>query len=894
VSRTSPLPVQILTVSHLRDSLHREALVYSAQPLEDETLADPVSVPITSTLLSSRIGEVREQLDRIIRATTLKTTADLGALAAATRDLSRAVLPTRGMTEVLRAGAQPQLSVIQDTAGRIPWETLEERFFVCSHHTPTLYSPWEGEPGETRYCHACGNPVEPAGGYLALRYHLTHLAHGSGRMGRAGRRFLVVEDPRQDLCTDQKDPDGACRRHLDEIRNSLMSMGYQLEVRCGPNARIKSVLSTLERPDVVGLYYFGHGSFPPGGHEGQLDLADGPLVASQLEEAAPQTRFVFLNACSGAEQSDTWDLERQSRSIASALARGSRNKVIIAPIWPVIAAQAAQMAARFFQGAAEGQTASAALQEARLASQDRFQRGHPDIGWMSYRYFGNPDRPLPKPRDLPAVAVGAGIDPQQLFESGELNVDEFSFPIAEVLLRSARRRNLEGRERIDVADLAFGLLRRGDLLRYLLRREGSDPDALYERALVAARERGAASGVDPKTVGLAFPSVGAAERPRDVLSRFLQRWTGRSRDQFTDEVAELLAGARPSTVPQARDHEDNRITERGVLQQLFGTRFRTSITHLGLDPEILSRAESAGPLPVDANGAIRLDGLDDEATMVVRRAHELAQQRGTFPITHRLFLAALASDPNGFLARRIDARYGEQDATAARLYELMINSTPQALPHTRGLNHEACGRIVGPVLETARQENPDHLIGARELFRSFCKVMDPSFGTALADPEGIGIDLELLGSDEMEVVRRLRFEPEAWSTLLLASQLADRQGHGEILTPHLFAAMLADETGPAARAVRRAGHSARELQPRVLGMVGRRKDAQRRARHFTLGRRAGQIVQGALRVSAQAQHERVRPTDLFEAFCADGGGVVGQMLRGIGVDLSPHPDSGGK
>src|SRR5262249_16277203 len=161
-------------------------------------------------------------------------------------------------------------------------------------------------------------------------------------------------------------------------------------VLSGPNASLSRLRGALANPEVVGMYYFGHGCFPDDAAEGYLLLAGQEhLYASDIEEINPGIRFVFLNACWGAAAGSPWDLEKKaSRSVGHAFAEGNLSKVVIAPIWPLISTQAARAALTFFRQAVTNVPLAEALLEVRKESYQRYLQDEPDIGWMAYRYFG--------------------------------------------------------------------------------------------------------------------------------------------------------------------------------------------------------------------------------------------------------------------------------------------------------------------------------------------------------------------------------------------------------------------------------------------------------------------------------------------------------------------------
>src|SRR5262249_5255468 len=145
----------------------------------------------------------------------------------------------------------------------------------------------------------------------------------------------------------------------------------------------------------------GHGSSPVDGNEGYLVLKDGFLFARQIEEVAPAAKFVFLNACWSATAGRDWDIERRYRSVAEAFGRSDPGKGVIAPLWPVVNVQAAKMALDVIENTLNGVPLAEALHIGRENSLRRYDDGEPDISWMAYRYFGDPNKRLPGPMQEP-------------------------------------------------------------------------------------------------------------------------------------------------------------------------------------------------------------------------------------------------------------------------------------------------------------------------------------------------------------------------------------------------------------------------------------------------------------------------------------------------------------
>jgi len=931
--------------------------------------------------------------------------------------------------------------------------------------------------------------MELEGGKLALTYHLTHLVRGQSRAGGSGNRFLFIEDPTEELLSEANDPTGVCAHHLDELHGLIAQQGYTIELYRGPNATNQQVRDALSNPLVVGVYYFGHGFVPHNGTEGRLLLADGPLLARQIAEAAPTAKFVFLNACEGAAAGLEWDLEKGYRSVAEAFARGAPTKVVIAPLWPVVSVQAAETALEFFRHASQTSPLAEALKQARQYSLRHYEAGEPHLMWMAYRYFGNPNMTLPVLAEEPAVATG--VPESRVFDSdGQLDTEVFACAIDEILLRAAKRRNGQGRTRVTITDVLAGMIRKGDLTRFVLRQQGTDPDELYDT--IGARMEAELGGTSQASATTDVTASGDLEHlDEEQLRERLAKWIVRRQEEFTDDLVRLLEQTDQCAQQRSTRTEDRRIAEQDLLESLIADSTWAMLLPLGLPPasEVHRRLqERASSGTIDENGALSLASLDPTARAVIATAHTQAQQRGICPITNRVLFAAFLTEEEGYAARVCRRAGGDPEL----LFGLMIIATEEHPPRSFGLSPEACERIVMPVIEEATRSAADaRAITEKELFRAFCEQADSGFKEWLKQPcdeVGLEVDLDelklmdleeppppsaapedlleeldaaairivetahalaqeqgiypisnrlmlaafltdlhgyitrlfkkhhipaqtlcvellaaagggspqsfpldreagervvlpmlrraralvaptgrvtepvlfkafcevaepalkqalklppwrsdlealgseadlpsssdmeegglprpdldaassyasgpthpgsggsLRGSDDVQRFRRGQFEDSAWRALMESAQLARLQGGTVIRTPHLFAALIGDGSGPVGVALQRHHVQAEEMKARVLSLVPPQFLPPGAPRTIGLGEHAYQVVRGALQRAAAAGRTQVTEEDLLAAFFADGGGVVGDLLRGLGLEVLLHADGKG-
>jgi ATP-dependent Clp protease ATP-binding subunit ClpC len=871
-TRPPGILTQIVGVSHRRDDRGQEGLIFAPVPLAlDGVVPDQVFVPVKVQTLETLIEDVRRSMEELTqRALVGQKRGGLGIEAAAGR-LTRRALPPGGFAGLVASGVHPQLDLIQDVASDIPWEVLEETHFRCAKCRRLSFA----QQSESPYCPVCGELMEPAGGKLALCYHLAHLVRGRGRPGGDGNEFLFVEDPTEDLCDPKKDPAGVCAGHLGELRQVVERHGFTVNLLARRNATVGRVLRALENPALAGIYYFGHGYFPRGGDEGLLVLADGELQASQIEEAAPAARLVFLNACEGAATGRDWSLENRARSVAHAFARGGRGKVVIAPLCPVVNVQAAETALEFFRLASPSAPLGEALAQARRASFQRYEAGEAHLAWMAYRYFGDPNRALPAPVQRP-VAVEPGVAVAAVSRvfgaGGQLDTELFSFGIDEVLIRAAKRRNLQNRQLLSVTDFVCGLIRKGDLTRDVLRREGVDPDKLYEDA---------GAQPEPGAPAASAPKQGAEESLVGVVSR----WIVRAKEDFSEDLVRLLEDADRLAQQRTARAEDRRISEQDLLESLTpGGEWRKGMV-IQLPPAAaLARrlAEREAATQLDENGAISLAGLDRPARKIVETAHNLAQQRGVFPISNRLMLAALVEDKDGWGGRV--CRAAEIDAEL--LFLLMIAVTEaedkNRSPQSFGLSPDACQRIVLPVLEEAGRLAAGRPVGERELFRAFCAKAHEGFKEWLKKPP-MPVDLDALKDLDLQKEAPLNsLDAGARKIVDTAHALAQERGVFPIPNRLLLAAFVSDPQRHAAEVFQTNGILPAAVHAELVRSVrgGARVN-------FPLDEAACEksVTPVLERACQLAAGQPVSEKTLFQAFCQVAPPELKQWLREGGIDL---------
>jgi len=930
---------QILGVSTTTLGPKREGLLYRPSPVGDSGMSAE-QVEITTKLLNARILAVQRAINDLIdRALRGEPRGD-NRLDDESHALARCVLPEKGFAGLIAPGLHPQFDIYwKDVAAGIPWEAMEERYGRCPQCHKVAF--------DQAFCDKDGAQMERRVSKLALDYHLSHLVRGQSRPSGEGHRFLFIVDPTGDLRLPdaRRDPHDRRGRHADEIFELVGQRGYQTALLAGANANRDNVLRALKDPELIGVYYFGHGYYDRDTGDCGLRLADEELSAGEIEkEAAPVARFVFLNACEAAAAGSSLDLDNRPSNVANAFAQGSLNRVVIAPMWPVIDVQAAEAATEFFKLLLAGASVGESLGEIRKRSFDRYQRGEAHLLWLVYRLLGDPNRSLAVQRVAVTTRIlEAARAPEtakitiedetrieieeteetveevteplflnRVFDSdGQFNRELMSFTIDEVLLRAAKRRNMQGRQAVTITDFVAGLVRKGDLTRFALRAQGLKPDELYDRIgeyVETEIEQAGESEAEAKTLNL-NPDNPGEEEIRELFSM----WNVSARREFNPQLIEILQRADENAQWREARPDDRRVSEQDLLEALLGTGAWAPLQEIGLPAadEIKRSLARRGEFGIDENGWIPIspEVFDDRAQKLINDIHVLAQQRGVFPITNRLVLAALLTEESGFAARVCRQAGVDSELLCALVIATIVAETPQdpapVATLSFGLSLEACERILLPVIETARRLTPEgQLVGEKELFRAFCEKADPGFKNMLKallgddGPETLEADLDELkevdpGSDDL--LKGLT--PRARRSVRMAHAMAMQRGVRPISNRMMLAAFFANPHGCAARALTRRRLPAQELSEQLLNSTRGGAPQQ-----FPLDQAACERVVKPMIDRARAfadENGFVTEQTLFKAFCEVIEPELKNNLNSAAIDLDalineePSPPSSG-
>jgi hypothetical protein len=432
--------------------------------------------------------------------------------------------------------------------------------------------------------------------------------------------------------------------------------------------------------------------------------------------------------------------------------------------------------------------------------------------------------------------------------------------------------------------LAAWLIRKGDLTRYVLAREGIDPDELCSRV----REIDAGKPLPDQE------AVAALSEKED--GAVIAGWIMEKKKQSLPLLSTSLFD--PDEPATESDAAPGGVTEADVLRRLVSGETWEGLTAVGAPGgEIVNRRLEALSTEgiVDENGALRMEDLTPPARRILRRAHGLAQLKGLCPITHRVLLAAFMLEKESFAAAAVRRRGQSPKAVFAAMMETLGEDSPKSF----GLGFEACERILLPVLTEARKgETP---INDKSLFIAFCKKADPDFKQLIRTPP-ISLDLDEIrrkpvistpedfeGAGEPSSPRTTdtepsMFNPAVWRVIDHSARMARKDGWLEIRSPHVFAAMIECKLPPIIQMCRRNRIRTDKLKQLVLYVVAPKGEPAKPEGAPGMSENTRGIFTRAQRHAAADGRRQVNEDDLFRAFFEDGGGVVGEMLRRIGLE----------
>ena len=929
---------QRLVVYYKQHVDRRQTITYMPLPVT------PDQPPLPPTVRAADWDRIRQSVDLLhFQMHQLLTQAVCHAprnevgIEKTTRDLGRLVLPPGGFADLMVNGLHPCMDTTRDEMAAIPWESLEENYFQCpepqcGEHTDPL-QPVRGHP----VC-CSRHPVAmiPAGGKLALKYHLSHLVPSEGRPAGTGNLFLIINDPTGDLSVTGGATNSAVCEHVARLEQMLKAKGFSVMLLSGTNAGCEQVLQCIARPDLAGIYYFGHGLSPTCDGQGRLILSNGTIRACDIDECGTSARFVFLNACEAAAVTASTGVN-DSLSIAEAFARSGAGRVVIAPAWPIVTEQAVRCALTFFEKTCgSAMPFGHSLMHVRQESLKAYESGQPNACWMSYRYFGDPNGMLAEtavPPNLGKIGEIASCENRAFGADGRLKVGVFGFSLEDVLIRAAKRRMLQGRDLVSVGDLIAGLVRKGELTRYVIKEGGRDPDALYQQITLHkdVEEEGPGRVVGSSTArrrtGKTNSVTAKEKRTTGGLERLLAEFIVRDRSDFTPAAADALCQADRASQVHSDQGVGDMVTEHDLLSQLLRTAAWGDLLAVGIPSAEESRRILDGRknARIDENGVISLRRLSAKARRVIHDAHTLAQQRGVFPIGSRVLLAAFLGDADGYGARVCRAaRTPLPSELLCKILRATVEETGSdgskcESRHKFLLSRDACSRIVTPVLLAAERDTvPDQPITEEALFKAFCSEVPGGLKDALRARLYLDLDMlkeVVLSSDSGDAVPNKKAEghgsAESQSTMKSSSSeqrghrgdpirdagldsdvcrilsrsiaLARSYGRSVVNSPYLFAALVEDSSTPLHALLGGDDQTREEVQRLVLSLLPKQPTQLTANQPIMLSPNTRQILDRAKRSAEIVGRPQASPDDVFASFFADGGGVVGQLLMAIGL-----------
>jgi ATP-dependent Clp protease ATP-binding subunit ClpC len=873
---------RVIAVSQRTDHLEYRLALSDCDP----TAPPPQYARVLADQVRRLVNDVRRSVDKLIQLACVEHKRGRSGIEEAAGALAARVFPEGGFGQVVPAGTHPQLDIFRDAASEIPWEALEESSLACP-------SGCRVEPNRVKttghYCPRCGRGLEQVRAKLALRYHLTHLVRtAANRPPSDGRDFLLIQGPGDSRAEPGKRDVWA--DHLDRLVPLVHRLGYNCTVLRDHNATGARVLKAIEARAAAGVYYFGHGYSARDTTSGCLWLDDGPLSSEEIAEKAPTARLVFINACHGAVEGREWEPDKATQSVASAFVQGGKWQTVIAPVWPVVDVHAAQAAEALFALLDTPVTLGEAMRAVREASLRRYQDDNePDLTWMAYRYLGDASNVLPvrgEERTSPSRSHRPAARSRCFDVDGGVDLEAFAFDMDQVLSAAARRRTRQGRRLISLTDMVAGLARRGDLTRFSLRRLGIDSPEEFYRTLCGPPDDDGSSwsaedGDDDFAESPSSSGSGEEAEPAGVDGH---RWLPKRADFSADAVAAfeqvdqslLAAGSR----------EDPRVTEHDLLAAMVSLPAWAEVERVGVPraadlQRFLTIRLAQGE--VDANGAISLSDLEPDARRVIETAHAAAQQRGVFPISHRLLLAAFLAKPDGVAAR--NAVRSDSELPAANLFEVLMalaEVQPEPCSGSFGLSPDACERIVLPVLNKARARCGGKAVSEEALFRAFCECATPNFRDMLSahiDWKAFGPETDSASTSDIFTA----LDPVARSIIEAAHELAQAGGQRPIPNRLFLAGFFADPTGLAARRCRALGVDPDTVVAGMIGPVGNGSSLD-----FPLDAQA--CAGPVARVIAAASERspgagRVTEASLLRAFCEIAPENLKRALRGPAANL---------
>ena len=381
------------------------------------------------------------------------------------------------------------------------------------------------------------------------------------------------------------------------------------------------------------------------------------------------------------------------------------------------------------------------------------------------------------------------------------------------------------------------------------------------------------------------------------LRALLARWGTRRRQAFAADFVDALEDAERRAQQRSGQGGPVCITAQDLAASLdaIGQRSDTAGPVFPVAvPVSQGRDDSQQVDVVDGHGSVDLSDLDTCAKAIVETAHSLAEERGLCPIPNRVMLAALLADSDGYGSRVFRAAGRDPGLTAL----LMVTLSEGKAPRSFDLDGEACKRIVWPVLTAARAAaGPGQRITEQHLFEAFCTEADPGFKSMLAS--ALSVDLDHMaglgptgdagprgGAAPCEgIPGQAGVEDTARRAVAAAAEVAGRLQWPLIRTPHLFCGMVGDGNTVAGDFLRKHHLDVERVKQAVLSLLPAPPSSGPVGGQVGLSDNVRTMLGDAIKLAKGRDDPHVTGQDLFDAFFADGGSVVGDMLRQAGIPV---------
>ena len=357
------------------------------------------------------------------------------------------------------------------------------------------------------------------------------------------------------------------------------------------------------------------------------------------------------------------------------------------------------------------------------------------------------------------------------------------------------------------------------------------------------------------------------------------------------------------------ENKDHSISEQDIIIHLYKTDICKDLSKYGLMPslsqmkKIISQRERVQR--IDENGFMYLDMLSDSGKKIIDIAHYISQQKGVFPIPHRLVFAAFQIAEN----KKISNIFKQENICPELLSVLMLIITKSEKRSRRfGLSFEACEYILEKMLSDVMRIAEDPLnVNDIDLFCSFCDSAVPSFKNFLKEfqpsvdlsklkrklfyyqdikcdqlsTETNKLDLNDQASSNycsqdqninQKIIKRLErycFAPDVIEIIEQSIQTSIKFGSTEIKPEYLFRAMREFGKGPISKFFQKA------IPPYVI--VINKEDSEL----TDLSKKLKKILNGADKLSQIKEKKVIDEFELYVAYFACGGDIDNKLKKKV-------------